>query len=139
MLEERFYKHLSISLIGVIIWMAYIFFNYYFEDKGFMNGFGLLINFMGSSIIAQISGLIMILLKYIISKKNIKNQIIEYLYLQFGLFNFFILLFFIVSLLLKILSFELEFFLSYFTGNIIVLLIVLKKYLNSRNFKLMVL
>jgi hypothetical protein len=117
-MKETFYKHLSFSFLIIVIWMSYLFFDYFLEPKGMFNGLGLLINFMVSCFFALISGIIITLIRYIMSKKHYKKiSKTDFLFVFAGLLNLIIFLLFIVAVLLKILDLKTT-TLFYFLGNL---------------------
>lgn len=115
-MKEVFYKYLSLSLGIIVIWMSYLFFDYFLESKGLFNGFGLMINFMVSCFTSLILGVIVILIRFTTLYKQQKEyHIINFLYVFAGIFNLIIFLLYLCAASLKILNIKSEMSLYFFS------------------------
>ncbi len=107
-MKVLFYKHLSFSLILIIIWISYLFFGYLIEE-GMFYGMGLFFKYLYSLIIVEFLGLLTIIIRFVFTKKNQKHiPKTDFFVVLFATFNILIFISFLISVYLKILSFEFE-------------------------------
>jgi len=122
-MKESFYKNLSLSFFIIIIWIIYLFFDYFMEPIGLFNGFGLLTNFLYSCFFALALGTLIIILRSFILKYKVRFNKINFFLLFSGVFNLLIFTLFIISITLKILNYDIN-TLCLFGGNLILTLII---------------
>jgi hypothetical protein len=119
-MKEIFFKYSTISLILVNLWILYGFFDYFIEEPGLLHGFGLLIFYWYSFILAFILGFILLFLRYFY-KIKFKRDILttSFIYTFCCIFNLNLIIIWIISVSLKILSYEYDVVL-FVVGNLMI-------------------
>jgi hypothetical protein len=119
-MKAKFFKHATLSLIVIIIWMLYVFFNFYCEERGAFYGIGLFFNYIYGCLFALFIGILSIILRVVFSKKS--NPLLkktDFIFIFSGFFNALIFIIWIIALALKILLLDNE-AVFYFIGNFII-------------------
>ena len=123
-MKTTFFKHTTFSFLIIVIWMLYVFFNFYFEEPGFLYGLGLLFNYFYGCFFALLIGIVAIIVRFVISAKfHHLLQKTDFLLVFAGLLNALIFSIWMLTLALKILNPD-DISTLYFAGNFILSTII---------------
>ena len=124
-MKAKFFKHATLSLLIIMVWMLYVFFNFYCEERGAFYGIGLFFNYIYGCFFALFIGLLSIILRAVFSRKSQHHLLrkTDFIFIFSGFFNALIFAVWIVALLLGILTLDNE-GIFYFVGNLIICSII---------------
>lgn len=110
-MKERIYKNAILSLVIINFWTLYGFFDYFTDEHGgMMADFGVLIFYSYSLYFAIGIGLITLLLRISIFRKQPNKLKSNFFYLFAAIFNLNLFIIWIISLVLKVLEIAQEVF-----------------------------
>lgn len=104
-MKGRLYKNGFISLVIINFWTLYGFFDYFTDQHGsFMEGFGVLLFYFNSLIFSIGIGVLTLLLRVTLFRKQPEKLKANFFYVFAGIFNLNLFIIWIISLVLKVLE-----------------------------------
>lgn len=104
-MKEKILTYTVISFVLLNLWTLYLFFDYYTEKDGIMNGLGLFLNFVYTVMAAVGIGGILLLIRVVFHFQKKPNPLrTNFLYILCGMFNFNIFVIWLTSMYLNILE-----------------------------------